>query len=108
LQKSENLPGGQIGKSRKAYNITNNPGQPVFSGGRPKQGEKLQAGAVREFWEETGVNIAGVANARPSLIPFRRFNSKGELVEIGEYALEPHITAVRLRARCIQERSDLA
>lgn len=74
------------------YDIVNNPGQPVFPGGalNVATGETELNGAVREFREETGIDLSQfyppaatiiVAPAPPNTI--KGFNDRGQLIVPG-------------------------
>ena len=88
-------PGVQV-PNRVPYDIVNNPGQPVFSGGEQDLSEQEVLEGDKRFWEDTGIDLLA-CYARPTM-PFpsypdtiKRFTSVGQLVAPGE---APAFTAV--------------
>lgn len=63
-----------VALTNAAGQILNYSGQDVFPGGALNGGEAPQAGAIREFREETGIDLAGVTTLGSAL---KSFNAQG-------------------------------
>jgi 8-oxo-dGTP pyrophosphatase MutT (NUDIX family) len=61
--------------NRTAYNIINNPTQPVFPGGRMNQNDTPTTCAIREFLEETGVNLANYQAIQQTSVMFNNLRA---------------------------------
>ncbi len=60
-----------IGKESPPFQVLNAAGQFVCSGGELAGGEKPSDGAIREFWEETGIQLAKI---RAKVIEEKKFD----------------------------------
>ncbi|MET0393488.1 MAG: hypothetical protein ABW019_10125 [Chitinophagaceae bacterium] len=82
--------------NRVPYDITDNPGQPVFSGGEQNIAEQEVLEGDKRFWEDTGIDLLSLYPGHTMSIPsypgtIKRFTNEGQPVATGQ---PPAFTAV--------------
>lgn len=80
--------------------ILNYSGQDVFPGGALNGGEAPQAGAVREFLEETGINLAGMVPVDSAVISF---NAQGANIAVAGGAAAFHCFYFNVSAQILAQ-----